>query len=123
MIQTTVRVQYNRWPQLVATMVSNAEQEEKKAARKIVGYAIARCPVDTTRLKNSLTYKKVGDRWIVLIEDAFPAMGGTKPEEYGIYVEFGTRNMAAQPYFFPAVRKAKAEFVYGLQHNLFSGVR
>jgi HK97 gp10 family phage protein len=42
---------------------------------------------------------------------------------YGAYVEYGTRYMAAQPYFRPAVEEAKRQFiadmrqVFGVVHR------
>lgn len=56
------------------------------------GYAKIACPVDTGRLRNSITHQR-GDNFIAI---------GTNVE-YAPYVEMGTSRMKAQPYLGPAV--------------------
>lgn len=57
------------------------------------------CPVDTGRLRSSITHSVERDgRGLV-------GFVGTNVE-YAIYVEFGTRYMRAQPFLRPALRAA-----------------
>lgn len=56
------------------------------------GYAKRLCPVDTGRLRNSITHTA----------DKKTAYIGTNVE-YGPYVELGTSRQKAQPYLKPAV--------------------
>ena len=56
------------------------------------GYAKKACPVDTGRLRNSIS-------WAVLDDSVYI---GTNVE-YAPYVELGTSKMAARPYLRPAV--------------------
>jgi HK97 gp10 family phage protein len=58
-----------------------------------------RCPVDTGRLRSSITVKR-------------SAQGVTVGSnvEYAGYVEYGTRHMAAQPYLRPAVATAASRW-------------
>ena len=83
--------------------------EIKEAARKAIeraleavglqaeGYAKRLCPVDTGRLRNSIThtyYEEDVDELVAVI--------GTNVE-YAPYVEYGTIHMNAQPFLKPAV--------------------
>lgn len=58
------------------------------------GYAVVLCPVDTSRLKNSISHG--------INEAEEQAIIGTNVE-YAPYVEFGTVKMKAQPYLKPAI--------------------
>lgn len=64
------------------------------------GYAKLKAPVDTGRLRNSITHEQRGRDTEVL---------GTVVE-YAPYVEYGTRRAKAQPYFKPAVQDHVAEY-------------
>lgn len=57
------------------------------------GYAKRACPVDTGRLRNSITH--------IVDEGGKCAVIGTNVE-YAPYVELGTRNQKPQPYLKPA---------------------
>lgn len=57
-------------------------------------------PVDTGFLRNSIEVLKTGDLSAVVFVGA----------EYGVYVEFGTRRMRAQPFFTPAADEARRYF-------------
>ena len=59
------------------------------------GYAKLACPVDTGRLRNSITHEVSGGEKAVYI--------GTNVE-YAEYVERGTSRQAAQPYLVPAAQ-------------------
>lgn len=57
-------------------------------------YAKRKCPVDTGRLRNSITHRTDSDKKEVVI--------GTNVE-YAPYVELGTSRQKAQPFLEPAV--------------------
>lgn len=61
----------------------------------VCGSAKAKCPVDTGHLRASIESKAEG----------LSATVGTNVE-YGIYQEFGTYKMAAQPYLRPALTES-----------------
>lgn len=100
----------------------------KKAAFDIERNAKERAPVDTGALRSSIYTvlgwggsgygKAKGDaqsrRKDAKILTEIPAQGleavVAVGVEYGIYVEFGTRRMGAQPYLGPAVEKIRPEF-------------
>jgi HK97 gp10 family phage protein len=72
----------------------------RKTAFLLEGKAKQLAPVDTGFLRNSITTQKLADATYSV------AVGA----EYGIYVEFGTRWMRAQPYFTPAIEEARRYF-------------
>ncbi len=82
---------------------SEAGPAGKLLARKAVqveGAAKRLCPVDTGRLRSSISHELAVDgRGLV-------AFIGTNVE-YAIYVELGTRFQPAQPYLRPALRAAR----------------
>lgn len=76
-------------------VLDGIEQAKARALEKIglvaEGYAKRLCPVDTGRLRNSITHAT----------DDEAAYIGTNVE-YAVYVEMGTVNTPAQPYLKPA---------------------
>ena len=65
------------------------------------GYAKLKAPVDTGRLRNSITHSLAPEEEAVYI--------GTNVE-YAPYVEFGTRRTKAQPFLKPAVQDHAEEY-------------
>lgn len=83
----------------------NREKCEKmieKTAVRIESRAKYFCPVDTGRLRASITHEIGSDKLSAVI--------GTNVE-YSMYVEFGTRKMKAQPYLRPAFIESVAHMV------------
>ena len=82
-----------------------AEQAARNKALEIIGgkaesYAKKLCPVDTGRLRNSITHQQYDDHTEVI---------GTNVE-YAPYVELGTTKMGARPYLRPAAEGHTAEY-------------
>lgn len=73
------------------------------------GYAKRLCPVDTGRLRNSITH--------VIDNDEPAAYIGTNVE-YGPYVELGTSRQRAQPFLTPAASNHGAEYRNILESEL-----
>jgi HK97 gp10 family phage protein len=68
-------------------------------ALKIRNYAVGFTPVDTGRLRGSIGLKRLNETtWRV----------GTNVD-YALYVEFGTRFQAPQPFMRPALARARSE--------------
>lgn len=63
------------------------------------GYAKERCPVDTGRLRNSISHTSDGEAAYI----------GTNVE-YAPYVELGTSRMGPRPYLAPAAEEHGAEY-------------
>ena len=82
-----------------------AEQAARNRALEIIGgkaesYAKKLCPVDTGRLRNSITHQQYDDSTEVI---------GTNVE-YAPYVELGTVKMGARPFLRPAAEGHTAEY-------------
>lgn len=75
-------------------LVSNAAKKE--------------CPVDTGRLRNSITHQKSGDKSVDI---------GTN-EKYGKFVELGTSKMRAQAFLRPAAENCQAKIATIFKNNL-----
>lgn len=84
--------------------LSEAKQKKSRALEIIGGmaesYAKAACPVDTGRLRNSITHEQYSDDTEVI---------GTNVE-YAPYVELGTSKMGAKPFLRPAAENHTAEY-------------
>jgi len=76
------------------------------------GYAKMLCPVDTGRLRNSITHT------VDVAEQK--AYVGTNVE-YAAYVEMGTSKTKAQPYLQPAVYNHADEYSKMVEHFLKNG--
>lgn len=84
---------------------SAARKASVRAALEIEREAVLRVPVDTSRLKGSIGTNQAGN----IIEVGAGVREGSEIE-YAHFVEFGTRNMAAQPYLQPAVETVRAKY-------------
>lgn len=83
----------NRFPQIADALAYDADLLVRKAAMDIEAHSKMRAPVDTGILRGSIQAAAVAPKhWRV-----------TVGAEYGIYLEYGTRFMAPQPYFQPAI--------------------
>ena len=65
-------------------------------AQRVEAYAKASSPVRTGKLKGSIKRERLGPNSHKVTVSAF----------YGIYVNYGTRYMRAQPFWEPAIEKA-----------------
>lgn len=95
-------------------VIKNALPEQIEIALEAVGlqaegYAKLKCPVDTGRLRNSITHATVKREKAVYI--------GTNVE-YAPYVEMGTVKQKAQPYLAPAVTEHVPEYKAIAEHFL-----
>lgn len=75
------------------------------------GYAKKKCPVDTGRLRNSITH-------VVRASEKADYIGTNV--SYAPYVCLGTRHMKAQPYLRPAASGHRSEYKAILKKNLGS---
>lgn len=90
----------NDFPRIIKGMQPRAAAVVAKAALDIQAQAQARAPVDTGTLRASIRAKRISaTHWEVWVG-----------VDYGIYLEYGTRHMAAQPYMRPAVASVAESF-------------
>lgn len=85
--------------------VRDETQRAKDRALEIIGgkaesYAKELCPVDTGRLRNSITHQQYDENTEII---------GTNVE-YAPYLELGTYRMAARPYLRPAAENHGEEY-------------
>lgn len=83
-----------------ATVEKDVSKLIKNTLHNIERDAKQKCPVDTGRLRGSITTN---------IISTYSGEVGTNVE-YAEYVEYGTRYQSAQPYFEPAVEKNEDKF-------------
>lgn len=112
----SIRVRVEGLPRLRAALLALtnegrrvAQREVKRAALAVEGGAKERCPVDTGRLRSSITHQ--------VDADGLSAVVGTNVD-YAPHVEFGTSRMAAQPFLFPAMESHRPEFLRRLRAAL-----
>lgn len=94
----------SRIPQIMARTRPLAMAAVAKTVQDIETGAKSRAPVDTGNLRNS-------------IQGSVGGLSGqvSVGAHYGIYVEFGTYKMSAQPYFIPAVEAARGPFLKAME--------
>jgi HK97 gp10 family phage protein len=91
----------SRLPQLEAQLLAKAAQGVQKAASDVEAHAKGRAPVDTGNLKSSIEATSTG---------ALSAQVNAGAE-YGIYQEYGTYKMSAQPFMVPAAEAVRPMFI------------
>ena len=99
-ITARVRSQMTRksgtWKKLANRIDVDTGHAVRTWAANVQRMSKAQAPVDTGYLRESIYSTRLGPkRWKV-------SVGAT----YGVYVEYGTRHMAAQPYFLPSIKEA-----------------
>lgn len=94
----------NRVPEISANLHSQAGRLVAQTARNIESLAKQRAPKDTGFLANSILAGQVAPfHWEVPVG-----------ADYGIFVEYGTSRMAAQPFLTPAVEQVRPAFEAGV---------
>jgi len=94
-------IKYNRLSQIAEKLSGAVSVVVRKAAFDVEANAKAVVPVDTGKLKSSITSEFLG-----------PARAIIAPHtEYAAFVEFGTRKQRAQPYMRPAAEKVAPVFI------------
>ena len=95
-----IRLDHRALDQLLESEDGPVGKMLARAAIKVDAAAKRLCPVDTGRLRSSITWTLGRDSLGLL------AVVGTNVT-YAMHVEFGTINMAAQPYLRPALAAAR----------------
>ncbi len=96
MPSTTVIIEFDRFPEIIAGLEAKAAAAVAETAHEIQADAASRAPVRTGALRRSIVASPEGAlAWVV-------AVG----MYYGIYQEFGTYKMPAHPFLIPAALAA-----------------
>ena len=104
-----LRVVSNRFPEIGSALEGRVKTVVAKASFDIEARAKAIVPVDTGNLKSSITAEVSGTSSVVNVG-----------ANYAVFVEYGTRFMAAQPYLNPAVEAVRPSFNAALR-QIFGG--
>lgn len=114
--------------------IGNAiERALTKIAIGIEGDAISRVPVDSGRLKGSITYATMKERsypkgaaegndGVSAPNDKWTAHIGTNVE-YAQHIEYGTVRMSAQPYLRPALNDNRTKAARVFQDDVREGLK
>lgn len=97
-------VRYNHFGEISAKAAARARALIVATARNVEGAAKANAPVLTGNLRNSIETMPGEDLSARVNVGAY----------YGIYVEYGTSRMGAEPFLTPAVDAARAPFLLGV---------
>ncbi len=99
---------------LTGDLTKRMRRGERGAARAvtstgklIVKGAKAHVPIDTRHLHDSIRAEPGPDGQVIVTVDT----ADERHPSYAGYVEFGTRRMAAQPFFIPATEVARKAFI------------
>lgn len=99
MADIDVKISDERLRGLIAGLAGKIDEAVQDTGRQIEQVAKGRAPVDTGNLRNTIQYA----------QDGQGACSVAVGAEYGIYVELGTRHMAARPYLFNSALEAEAD--------------
>lgn len=100
--------QHRNFNQLKKRVSSNAHRAGYNFARGVVKEARLRVAVDTGYLKSQIKWERVKPgTFDVFVDGDIKLNTGAF---YGVYIEYGTRNMAAQPFFRPAIEVTKLQW-------------
>lgn len=124
----------SRWSAIPRRVREAAEGVLEKQAEEVVAMMRRLVPVDQGDLRNSikwtwgdapkgaLTIGSVGGQEYGTLRITIYA-GGTKDSFHALFQEFGTRNMAANPFFFPAWRAKRRKVRSAITRALNKAIR
>lgn len=112
MIKTRIEVDTSRLDRILKNLPGKEVDNNRAIAFRIEAGAKAKAPVDTGALRNSIYTECGGQKSGTPGDNPFPSPKGSDAHvgpsvEYGLFVEFGTRHMGAQPFLVPAVREVE----------------
>lgn len=109
MVNMSFTVTENNIRAIKRRMKINAELAAARSARAIAKDAKANAPVDTGALRDSIRAEGNGLKWTVVVG-----------APYGVYVEFGTMYMSAQPFLLPAAMRRFPDVVKDLRNSILA---
>lgn len=106
MVNAVVEVKFNRLPNLTPALDRRVAEICEGSAFACEGLAKSFAPVDTGTLRSSIQAEPESKHsWVV-----------APHTDYAIHQEFGTSNMAAQPYMTPATENVRPVFLGQMQN-------
>jgi len=98
-------IKYNNLPRIAERLPEAVSAIIRKAAFDIEANAKAIVPVDTGKLKNSISSEFPSPTEAIIAPHT----------DYAVYVEFGTCHQRAQPYMRPAAERVAPAFLAAMQ--------
>lgn len=123
-----------RWSSIPRRVTEAVQAEMEKQAEQVVQMMRRLVPVDQGDLRDSIgwtwgeapkgamTIGKVGGKEYGTLRITIYA-GGTKDSFHGVFQEFGTRNMAANPFFYPSWRARRKRVKSGITKAMNKAIR
>lgn len=111
--RVVARIVFNKIPELKGRARQRASAAVRKAAFDIEAGAKQRAPVDTGYLKGSIQASGPDGKSELKPGDLGATVG--PGADYGIYVELGTRRMAAHPFLGPAAEAVREPFMAAMK--------
>lgn len=105
-----IQVQNDHTAEVLAKLKAGIRQALEESGNIIENAAADRAPVDTGRLKNSITHQVTGDTEVQI----------GSAVEYAKYVECGTSRMGAKPYLKPAATESVGKVEQAFKNALGS---
>lgn len=106
--------------EIVDAMVAMAPRGETGDLRASIGWTWGDLPPGTFMIDEIRTGKNQGQQYATL---RLKIYAGSKDAFYARFHEFGTKNMPAQPFFFPAWRKMRAGFRKKIRDRVRAAIR
>lgn len=98
-------IKYNNLPRIAEQLPQAVSEIVRKAAYDVEAHAKSIVPVDTGKLKNSITSEFPSQTKAII----------SPHTEYAAYVEFGTRRQRAKPYMRPAAERVAPAFLANMK--------
>lgn len=95
-----VRVVFNRLPQIAGSLATDGAALVQQTADNIATGAQDRAPVDTGELRDSIHVEGSGQKAAVVVD-----------ADHGVYVEYGTSRMGAQPFLWPSLEAERPVYL------------
>lgn len=108
-----IEIKFNHFPTIARDVREKLSQHIRRTALNMETETKSRTPVRTGLLRSSWTTEMVSE---------LTAIMGTNVN-YAVFVEYGTRKMAARPMLTPAVEAVRADFETGITDILNSNGR
>lgn len=105
LMNAKIVIKYNHFPEIASKLPNVVSDIVRKAAFDIEANAKAIVPVDTGKLKNSISCEFPTQTSAIIAPHT----------DYETFVEFGTYKMRAQPYMRPAAERVAPSYFTALQ--------
>jgi HK97 gp10 family phage protein len=104
-MNSRIVITYNNLPQIAERLFEVVSAIIRKASYDVEAHAKSVVPVDTGKLKNSITVEFPSQTKAII----------SPHTEYAVFVEFGTRRQRAKPYMRPAAERVTPSFLEAMR--------